>query len=332
MTAISLPEERKTLLEQPKIILVEDDHSVSRLLELTLRRAGYDVEVAGTITEARAVTSTVSWDLLLLDRNLPDGDGLDLCRELKSSLPGGYVIMLTGESGEEEKIESFDRGVDDYVTKPFQLPELLARIRAGLRIVELQKDLIDANQQLQVLSTTDALTSVRNRRFLEAELERAFALSMRYQRALSIVMLDVDFFKKVNDTHGHQAGDDVLRCVGETLKRICRRVDVVARYGGEEFVVLLPEIALFDALTFAEKLRATIASTSIRTGNAMLSVSASFGVANFPHTRFSSAKGMLEAADRALYRAKASGRNRVEIERRSDSERRPLAKDVVRYS
>ena len=305
---------------QPLLVIVEDDSSVQRLLERTLQRSGYEVAVASTIADARRISEGRDWDLMVLDRRLPDGDGLELCRELKQGRSGlgRYILLLTGESASEEKVESLDLGADDYVTKPFQLDELLARIRAGLRIVELQRALLDANRRLHMLSTTDALTGARNRRFLENEIERAFAHAVRYQRPFSVVMGDVDFFKKVNDEHGHQAGDDVLRAVGELMRARSRRVDTVARYGGEEFVILLPEIALYDALNFAEKMRVAIEGMSIETAGRSLRVTASFGVASYPHSNVASPSELIAAADRALYRAKEKGRNRVELEKRND--------------
>lgn len=318
--------ERKLLHDQPdasstsRIVIVEDDPSVARLVATVLQREGYSVEHASTITAARKLLDNTEWDLAILDRSLPDGDGMDLCRELKQNDAGiaRYVLILTGEASQSAKVESFDGGADDYVTKPFQIPELLARIRAGLRIVELQKALVDANQRLQRLSVTDPLTSVKNRRFLEQELERTFAHARRYQRPLSAVMVDVDFFKRVNDTWGHQVGDDVLRAVGALLRKISRRVDTVARYGGEEFVILLPEIQLFDALSFAEKIRSSIASAEIHSEGRPLRVTVSVGVASFPQTPVRSADELIAAADRALYRAKQNGRNRVEVERRGE--------------
>ena len=164
------------------------------------------------------------WDLAILDRRLPDMDGVVLAHELKAKpdFRTRYIIMLTGEDEQEDKIEGLELGADDYITKPFQYPELLARIRAGKRIVDLQKELLETNKRLELLSITDGLTKLHNHRYFQDELARAFEESQRYQRPLSLAMIDIDFFKKINDTYGHAVGDDVLkRCRGAVPRRPC---------------------------------------------------------------------------------------------------------------
>lgn len=299
----------------PNILLVEDDENVAALLSVHLRRAGYQVRHAGTIAKARALAGSAEWDLAILDRWLPDGDGLDLCQELRRASPHGYIVMLTGD--ETAKLQGFERGADDYVTKPYSHEELLARLRAGARIVRLQQALMDSNRRLEALSLTDSLTSLRNRRAFDERLGDAFEHSRRYDRALSLVVLDVDHFKSINDTHGHALGDMVLRIVAERIAKCSRASDFVARIGGEEFAVILPETPLFEAMQFAEKIRAHIAATPI----AELHVSVSLGVANALHSRVTTTQELFNAADQALYRAKANGRNRTEMERRREPRR-----------
>ena len=284
----------------------------------SLRRSGYEVLHADSLSAARAAMAEVGWDLLLLDRRLPDGDGIELCEEVRSARPHSYILILTGESTPEAKLAGFGCGADDYVTKPFQVDELLARVRAGLRIVDLQKALLASNRRLEELSKTDALTGIRNRRSLEQELQTRFEHARRYQRPMSVVMVDVDHFKTVNDRFGHPAGDTVLRCVARVLERATRQSDAVARFGGEEFVVILPETPLFEALQFAEKIRASVAAEAADLSCAPERVTVSLGVASIPHSRFETAEAMLNAADQALYRAKNNGRNRVECERRRE--------------
>ncbi len=301
------------------IILVEDDDNVSHLLRRQLQRAGYATTHASTIREARELFRDHSWDLAVLDRGLPDGDGLELCRELRASSPHGYIVMVTGNDSDEAKLQGFEHGADDYVTKPFQLDELLARIRAGVRIVALQKALLETNHRLEELSLTDGMTRVPNRRAFDGRLEDAFEHARRYERPLSLVVIDVDHFKAINDTHGHPAGDRVLRTVARILAESSRHSDFVARIGGEEFAVILPETALFEAMQFGEKLRCNIAVAPIATG----AVTISIGVANMPHSRIHAPADLSRAADQALYRAKANGRNRVEMERRRDLDEAP---------
>jgi len=271
-----------------------------------------------------------AWDLVILDRRLPDMDGVVLAHELKSNaeLRTRYIIMLTGEAEQEDKVQGLELGADDYITKPFQYPELLARIRAGKRIVDLQKELVETNKRLELLSITDGLTKLHNHRYLQDELARAFEESQRYQRPLSLVMIDIDFFKKVNDTHGHAVGDDVLKCAAKLYKNSVRSTDLVARYGGEEFAVMMPETSLNDAIAFAEKLRGLVESTAMETQIGPLPITVSLGVASVPHSRIHNAKELVVAADKALYRAKKNGRNQVQAERRRDGlTRTPRVKD-----
>ena len=229
--------------------------------------------------------------------------------------------MLTGETQQEDKIEGLELGADDYITKPFQYPELLARIRAGKRIVDLQKELMDTNRRLELLSITDGLTKLNNHRYFQDELLRAFEESARYQRPLSLAMVDIDFFKKVNDTHGHAVGDEVLKAVASLFRESIRTTDLVARYGGEEFAVMMPETELDDAMIFAEKIRALVESAPIDTQAGPVPATVSIGVASVPFTRVKGPKELIVAADKALYRAKRAGRNQVHAEKRRDSGR-----------
>jgi diguanylate cyclase (GGDEF)-like protein len=297
-----------------QVAVVDDDPAIRRLVGLLLRRGGYESVEFGTGEEAREALPRIAWDLAILDRRLPDMDGVDLCQQLKSNpdLRNRYVIMLTGEDDQEDKIQGLDLGADDYITKPFQYPELMARIRAAKRIVDLQKELLETNRRLELLSITDGLTKLYNHRHLQDELARAFEESARYQRPLSFVIVDLDFFKKVNDTYGHAIGDEVLKAISGVFQQSIRTTDLAARYGGEEFALMLPETMLEDALNFAEKIRAIVESTPVETNSGPISATVSIGVATVPHPRIHSAKELIVAADKALYRAKKSGRNQVQ--------------------
>jgi diguanylate cyclase (GGDEF)-like protein len=298
------------------ILVVEDDANVRTLLRGCLERNGYEVATAGTLAEARRRLERSDCGLVILDRRLPDGDGVTLCPAIRATQPHSYILMLTGEATAEAKIEGFESGVDDYVTKPFQIDELLARIRAGIRIVELQKELLASSRRYEALSLTDSLTSLRNRRAFDQEFESRFDHARRYERSLSVVIIDLDYFKSINDQFGHSAGDGVLRGIAQILDHGTRRSDFVARIGGEEFAVLLPETSLFEALHFAEKIRSTVMTATIRTEAATHQVTVSIGVANVPHSSVTTPQEFFNAADQALYRAKARGRNRIESERR----------------
>jgi two-component system, cell cycle response regulator len=305
------------------IAIVDDDAAIRRLVRLFLRRAGYETLEFEDGAAARAALLSEFWDLAILDRRLPDMDGVVLAHELKShtDFRTRYIIMLTGEDEQEDKIEGLELGADDYITKPFQYPELLARIRAGKRIVDLQKELVETNRRLELLSITDGLTKLHNHRYFQDELARAFEESQRYQRPLSLAMIDIDFFKKINDTYGHAVGDDVLKRAAALYRSSVRSTDLVARYGGEEFAVMMPETSLQDGITFAEKIRLLVETTAMETQAGPVQATVSIGVASVPHSRIHSAKELIVAADKALYRAKRGGRNQVRAEMRRDPAR-----------
>ena len=305
------------------IAIVDDDDAIRRLVRLFLSRAGYETFECTTGEEARAALTSRPWDLAILDRRLPDLDGAVLCHDLKAipEFRTRYIIMLTGEDEQEDKVQGLELGADDYITKPFQYPELLARIRAGKRIVDLQKELLETNKRLELLSITDGLTKLYNHRYFQDELLRAFEESHRYQRPLSLAIIDLDFFKKINDTYGHAVGDEVLKCVSKLFRDSVRSSDLAARYGGEEFAVMMPETQLEDAITFSEKIRLLIEETQMPTQAGPLPVTVSIGVAAVPHSRIRSAKELVVQADKALYRAKKNGRNQVQAEKRRDVDR-----------
>ncbi|HSP17631.1 MAG TPA: diguanylate cyclase [Thermoanaerobaculia bacterium] len=307
------------------VAVVDDDAAIRRLVGLMLTRSGYETFECTTGEEARQALSSRPWDLAILDRKLPDMDGLALCRELKAKAEfrARYIVMLTGEAEQADKVEGLELGADDYITKPFNYPELLARVRAGKRIVDLQKELMESNRRLELLSITDGLTKLNNHRYFQDELARAFDESERYSRPLSLAMIDIDFFKKINDMHGHAVGDEVLKAVANLYKESVRSTDLVARYGGEEFAVMMPETELPDACVFAEKIRALIAATPIETQAGPIHTTISIGVASVPHARIRNPKELIIAADKSLYRAKKNGRNQVQAEKRHEPGRSP---------
>jgi diguanylate cyclase (GGDEF)-like protein len=310
-----------------RIAIVDDDDAIRRLVKLYLKRSGYEILEFAAGEEARQGLARTAWDLAILDRRLPDMDGVVLCHELKSNpeLQSRYVILLTGEAEQEDKVLGLDLGADDYVTKPFQPLELLARIRAAKRIVDLQKELMETNKRLELLSITDGLTKLYNHRHFQDELLRAFEESLRYQRPLSLAIIDLDFFKKVNDTYGHAVGDEVLKSLSHIFQESIRSTDLAARYGGEEFAVMMPETDLAEALVFAEKIRSLVEVRQIETNAGPISATVSVGVATVPHSsHIHSAKELVVAADKALYRAKKNGRNQVQAEKRRDPARKTL--------
>jgi two-component system, cell cycle response regulator len=300
------------------VAIVDDDRPIRNLIRLFLARAGYRVIECATGREAEAVLVEEAWDLAILDRRLPDMDGVSLANKLKQTpeLRNRYVIMLTGEDDQADKIEGLDLGADDYMTKPFHMPELIARIRAGLRIVTLQNELIEANRRLAQLSITDGLTNLYNHRHFQDELAKHFTESARYGRPLSLALIDIDLFKKVNDTWGHAVGDLVLKKVAALFKESMRHSDLAARYGGEEFGVIMPETEMEQAIIFAEKIREMVENTIIETEELTVRVTVSIGVSSVPHPTIDTPMKLIEDADESLYRAKEHGRNQVQAERR----------------
>jgi diguanylate cyclase (GGDEF)-like protein len=238
---------------------------------------------------------------------------LEVCRRIRESLPEpyAYVILLTGQGRKEEIIEGFEAGADDYITKPFEVQELRARLRTGARIVELQAQLIAAREQVRVEAMYDSLTGVLNRAAFFDILQVAIVRTTRQRTALALMMVDLDHFKDINDRHGHLAGDVVLREAARRLRVSLRASDSIGRYGGEEFVILAPECSTADAAALAERCRASICSAPIVVPGASVTVTISVGVVGTLGVTESGQ--LLRAADEALYRAKHGGRDRVEV-------------------
>ncbi|MGH8261339.1 MAG: diguanylate cyclase [Steroidobacteraceae bacterium] len=308
-----------------KLLLVEDEPTQLLLMQRLLRRAGYTVETADNGEEALARVSTGEFQMLVTDWDMPGMDGVTLCRRVRQAhLPGYlYVLLLTGHGSTESLVTGLEAGADDYIRKPPNEAELLARLTAGQRIVRLEQSLRDANAKIQLLSITDPLVGTYNRRYLNEQLVHEVERARRYGHPLAAVMADLDFFKQVNDRYGHQVGDQVLRGFVALAKGSIRHAsDWMARYGGEEFVVVLPQTPLAGAAVTAEKIRASCAATPIATAAGDVIVTASFGVAELGSAAAAAggsiaeaAEALLREADAALYRSKHDGRNRVTIAR-----------------
>jgi diguanylate cyclase (GGDEF)-like protein len=312
-----------------KLLLVEDEPTQLMLMQRLLRRAGYTVETADNGEEALAKISSGEFHMLVTDWDMPGMDGVTLCRRVREArLPGYlYVLLLTGHGSTESLVTGLEAGADDYIRKPPNEAELLARLTAGQRIVRLEQSLREANAQIQILSITDPLCGTYNRRYLNAQLVHEVERARRYGHPLAAIMADLDLFKQVNDRHGHQAGDEVLRGFVELARRCIRQAsDWMARYGGEEFVIVLPETDLAGAAVTAEKIRSGCAAVPISTAAGDVIVTASFGVAELAAEAGSSsgagagaiaaaADALLREADAALYRSKHDGRNRITVAR-----------------
>ncbi len=321
-----------------RILVVEDSPEIASLMALTLRMEGYEVLSASTGARALQTATTELPSLILMDVMMPGLTGFEVAQQLKADdttrdIP---IIFVTARQDVDDRVHGLEVAVD-YIAKPFALPELVARVRAALRMQKLQAELKASNDQLSRLAVTDPLTGLLNRRGFDSQFEDELHRARRFMQPLGLAVFDLDHFKAVNDTHGHTQGDLVLRFFAETLIQLSRRVDKVARFGGEEFAVLLPNTDEVGAKIFAEKVRAGLAgqpipcpssglgqtiSVTVSGGGAILlppsASSASDGSARLSTAQL--AGGLFTLADAELYRAKEGGRNRIATQSVSEAE------------
>jgi two-component system chemotaxis response regulator CheY len=246
---------------------------------------------------------------------MPDFTGIELCKNIRSAthLPYTYVVLLTAMSEKESVIQGLAAGADDYLTKPFHDGELIARLGVGLRIIQLHRQIETKNRLLEQLAITDALTNLPNRRAIEEWAARQLSGAARYGFPFWVVIADLDHFKSVNDTHGHDAGDTVLKKFAEILKANSRKSDICGRIGGEEFLFALTHTDTENAKVVCDRIRAELQETQFNFDGAGLTVTASFGLAGFQGTHAPDLNRLISLADAALYSAKRLGRNRVEL-------------------
>ena len=254
-------------------------------------------------------------DIILCDLEMPRMDGFKFLGMLKGrpEVSDTPVIILTGNDDRELKIKGLEQGACDFITKPFDPEELVARMRVHLKIKHLQDDLKRSNELLLELSNTDHLTGLFNRRFLMEALDKEVQRARRKDGQVALLLMDIDHFKRVNDTHGHLQGDVVLQKVALHIQKELRSYDIAARYGGEEFVAVLPDTSLKEAFNVADRIRLSVQGMHFAGSLANERVTVSLGVALFPSPCFDDIDGLLRAADEALYQAKERGRNRVII-------------------
>jgi len=295
------------------VLAVDDDADVLDMLSRLLRKEKGNVFAASSVAEALSIIDKEPLDMAVIDIIMPGVDGTEICRHLRQVSQNGdaYVIFLSARRAPEERVAGLDLGADDYIAKPFEPPELAARIRAGRRVIEARNELKARNRILAELAVTDELTRLYNRRFFDQSLGVEFERARRYERALTLLLADIDHFKRINDSFGHPAGDVVLRNVAEFLAGAIRKSDTAARFGGEEFAILLPEIHGAGGLAVAEKIRTRIAESTIEVDGNQLNVTVSIGVASFDGFNRTSPAELLRATDSALYAAKNGGRNCV---------------------
>ncbi|MBI5919370.1 MAG: diguanylate cyclase [Nitrosomonadales bacterium] len=313
-----------------RILLVDDDRSVLLLLKTMLTSAGHTVFTARNGNEALRMVAECSPQLIISDWIMPEMDGIAFCKALRlnPAWRNIYVFIVTAQESTERLVEAFEAGVDDYLVKPINSKVLGARLRAGQRVVQLQEELeqdreqlrkfaaelATSNSRLQQLALTDPLTGLPNRRYATDRLEQEWALSQRVHRPLSCMMIDIDYFKSINDTYGHKVGDDALKQMVQVLRTSARKQDVVSRLGGEEFMVICPDTTLDQARQHAERLRLNVAALKVQSGRHVFHLTVSIGVASNNSPELLSADMLLQLSDRHLYAAKSAGRNRIAFE------------------
>jgi two-component system, cell cycle response regulator len=315
-------------------ILIADDEPLSRcVLQRLLTKWGYEVVSAEDGNAAwRILQAPDAPRIALIDWMMPGRDGADVCRELRSQRPQPYtyILLISAIDAKDKIVEGLESGADDYLTKPFHPQELKARLRVGLRLLELEDTLIHAREAMRFKATHDMLTDVWNRGAILEIFDREMTRCRRECTSLGVLMVDLDHFKAINDTHGHLTGDSVLREVSRRMLAEIRSYDSLGRYGGEEFLVLLPGCQAADTVHKAEQLRLSLLGHPIDTPTGPVSVTISVGgvsVANWPSDDLNQ---ILQMADAAMYRAKTGGRNHVVMADTSDHE--SSRKSVLEYS
>jgi diguanylate cyclase (GGDEF)-like protein len=297
-----------------KILIVEDELIFRRMVKKNLLEAGYD-----DITEAD--DGQTAWELfqhepfqfVITDWMMSGINGPKLVQHIRTSGQKNYtyIIMLTSMDDKDNVVLGLESGADEYLTKPFNSRELIARVASGMRILKLEEQLMEARLQMEELAMHDSLTGLLNRRAIEEYAEAEFNLASRKERPLSVILIDIDHFKNINDQFGHKFGDRTLQQVAKILTEDLRTYDRIGRWGGEEFILILPDTLLKDAAIVAERVRARTAENKISLENdETFSIHISLGVA-CSGEQFASLTKLIDAADQALYQAKETGRNRV---------------------
>lgn len=300
------------------VLIIEDDPNIVDLLRSNLVVRGFHVVVSSDGSDAIDLAELHRPDIALVDLTLPGEDGFELCRHLRER-SGIGIIVVSARGREDDKVRALNLGADDYLTKPFNTGELRARVKIGERILNLENRLNQTLQQMEELATLDSLTGLLNRRALYTHAEAELSRSRRDRNPVSLMMLDIDHFKQVNDKHGHLIGDKALRLIADTLKMNKRPYDWAGRWGGEEFLLVLPNTDESVAVTIAERMRLQILETHLSVATGVLQLNASFGIASTasvqglePSTsELYHLDTLVAHADEALMQAKELGRNRV---------------------
>ena len=296
------------------VLVAEDNPIFQSMLKSMLTKWGYSTRMVPNGLEAwEAMQAPDAPRLAVLDWMMPYMDGVEVCRRIRAEArePYVYVLLLTARTESQDLVEGMEAGADDYLTKPFNAQELRVRLRAGRRILDLQEQLMEAREALRVQATHDVLTGLINRGRVLEILQLEIARSERELRPLAVLMVDLDHFKRINDAHGHQAGDAVLREASRRMTAAMRQYDSPGRYGGEEFLIVLPGCDGRAGCMQAERIREAFACQPFDTGAELVTMTCSIGVSSRDACAAGDANRLIHEADEALYAAKRDGRNRV---------------------
>ncbi|MET0658586.1 MAG: diguanylate cyclase [Steroidobacteraceae bacterium] len=305
------------LPQRASVLIVDDDPLVRERLQAVVEAAGFDAQLAPNGQVALDLLAREFVSIVLTDRDMPAMDGLAFCRTVRArQFPGYiYIMLLTVKDAEQDVLSGLDAGADDYVSKRVSPAQLIARLRTAQRILSLEQSLRSLLDEKRREATTDSLTGAHNRHYFNRHMSRELKRSQRFGGELSLLVLDIDHFKQINDRHGHGVGDEVLQGFVARLKSaLPREYDWLARLGGEEFAVVLPQTDLAGATVVAEKLRLCIRDTPIRTAAGPLRITVSIGLSTpsvLPADEPRTAAALVDLADRYLYKSKAHGRDRV---------------------
>ncbi len=305
--------------EPIKILIVDDSAVYRKLVERTLARGDRELVFASSGEQALELFAEHRPSMVITDWNMPDLSGIDLCQRIRTEFQDAldatytYLIILTSNAEKENVVQGLAAGADDYLTKPFHPDELVARVDVGRRFVSMHQQIEAKNRLLEELALTDSLTGLANRRAIEDWATRQLSGAARHGFAFWVVLADLDNFKAVNDTHGHSAGDMVLRQFAGIMRRNTRRSNISGRVGGEEFMMVVTHAERDDVATAVERVRKQCEETEFLSGTAKIRVTASFGIAGFHGRNAPAFEQLVRQADAALYAAKREGRNRVAV-------------------
>jgi len=300
------------------ILVIENDPVSCKLFEKILSKAGYNCFFVENGHKALDLFNDLFFPLIISSWVMPEINGIEFCRAIKKRVYKGYVyiILVTAKDSKKDIVTGLNAGADDFLSKPFNHAELLARIKAGIRILDLENSLNQATEEVRLLSITDPLTGCYNRGYLTSGmLANEISRAKRYNHPISIIFADIDKFKNVNDKYGHQTGDYVLQKFVYCINKLIRyKLDWIARYGGEEFIIVLPETEFINAFFIAERLRSSIFDMSLIKDDHHINITCSFGVTGFDESTSNEKKTnhfVIKKADEYLLKAKKNGRNRV---------------------